>query len=152
MKNPYFLLLIFLLFNGGNANVGTAYGGQGFTVNIKSDIPNEDITLHCQSKDTNLGYHVLNSAKLQYRWSFHENIWGSTLYFCHFWRKMDEQKFDVFNLKMSIWCDHGFGEGNTCNWEIKNDGFYFFDFRSQKWYKQYEWKPRENISRKIIKN
>ncbi|KAL4583143.1 hypothetical protein LXL04_007708 [Taraxacum kok-saghyz] len=150
IRNVYMLVLILLCLNGGIAMdakfVGNGKIGKGYTVQIKSDIPNEDIMVHCKSKDTNIGYHVLNSSNLELSWSFRENIWGTTLYFCHFWRKMAEQKFDVFNITMFVWCDHGFDIGNNCNWEIKDDGFYFFDFHYQTWSKEYDWKPRAYIS------
>ncbi|KVH91051.1 Plant self-incompatibility S1 [Cynara cardunculus var. scolymus] len=102
----------------------------------------DNVEVHCQSKDTDLGVHVLNSRNIHYGWSFCENIMTSTLYFCHFNRQMVERTFDVFNITMASACDHGFSDTNTCNWAVKQDGFYFFDHRRSTWLKQYDWNQK----------
>ncbi|EOA32064.1 hypothetical protein CARUB_v10015314mg [Capsella rubella] len=43
------------------------------------------LKIRCRSKDDKLGYHVRRSGG-NYTWSFKENIFGSTLYWCHLWR------------------------------------------------------------------
>ncbi|KAL3518657.1 hypothetical protein ACH5RR_021246 [Cinchona calisaya] len=39
------------------------------------------INVHCQSKDDDLGFHVVEYGD-EYSWSFGANIWGSTLFYC----------------------------------------------------------------------
>lgn len=137
MKILHTLVLIFLWLTVVN---GCAIFLKGYVVHIKSDIINDSVTLRCQSKDDDLGYHVLHSPNLEYEWSFCENFSGSTLFLCHFWWQKVEQRFDVFNVSMAQWCNEDHWEGNRCRWEIKEDGFYFFEPHNYVWLKQYSWK------------
>ncbi|KAK1435383.1 hypothetical protein QVD17_01144 [Tagetes erecta] len=113
----------------------------GYVVHIKSDINNDDVTVHCQSKDDDLGNHVLHAPNLEYQWSFCQNILFTALYYCHFGWKNVEQTFDVFNRDLALWCNEGRSEGNTCNWEVKEDGFYF-NVNHTTWRKYYSWNPK----------
>lgn len=149
MKNLSFFVLILLSFNFVNPSNACSVFVKGYVVHINSEIT-DNVTLRCQSKDDDLGYHVLSSSNPEYDWSFCQSFSGSTLFFCHFWWQKSEQVFDVFNITMMTWCDEGHLEGNTCNWEIKDDGFYFFDVHNKVWARQYSWKPREKLSRKLI--
>ncbi|PON63769.1 Self-incompatibility protein [Parasponia andersonii] len=45
--------------------------------------PNIDLTLHCKSKDDDLGDHVL-PYNASFGFDFNRNIWGTTLFFCGF--------------------------------------------------------------------
>ncbi|MFS8004764.1 putative plant self-incompatibility S1 [Helianthus anomalus] len=141
MKNlSIFVLVLILGLNVVNPCNGCPIILRGYVVHIKSDIINDNVTVRCQSKDDDLGYHVLHSPNLEYQWKFCETISGSTLFFCHFWWQNKEQIFDVFNISMAQWCFVDHLEGNTCNWEIKDDGFYFFEPHNYVWLKQYSWK------------
>ncbi|KAL8268028.1 hypothetical protein R6Q59_001826 [Mikania micrantha] len=113
----------------------------GYQVNIKSDIINEDVILHCKSKDDDLGSHVLRSPNVEYQWSFCQSFGGSTLFYCHFVWKNFERTFDVFNKKLAIWCFEERREGNRCNWEIRVDGFYF-QYNHTTWLKEHLWIPK----------
>lgn len=124
MKNMFFFVLIFLGLPIAN---GCSVFVDEYVVNIKSYLINDNVTLNYQSRDGDLGYHVLRSPNLVYEWSFCQAIGGYTLLFsCHFWRKNVEQVFDVFNATLAPWCYQYLAEGNTCNWEIKEDGNYFY--------------------------
>ncbi|XP_050216280.1 S-protein homolog 5-like [Mercurialis annua] len=53
-------------------------------VHIRNDIgANIDLTVHCKSKNDDLGYHLLHPQEI-FEFSFKPNIWGSTLFFCSF--------------------------------------------------------------------
>ncbi|XP_043720883.1 S-protein homolog 29-like [Telopea speciosissima] len=43
-----------------------------------------DLDIHCKSKNDDLGEHKLYSGQ-EYTWSFNENIFGGTLYWCNFY-------------------------------------------------------------------
>ncbi|KAE8650839.1 hypothetical protein Csa_023860, partial [Cucumis sativus] len=42
----------------------------------------ETLSIHCKSKDDDLGLHYLDIGK-QFTWSFRENLWSSTLFWCY---------------------------------------------------------------------
>lgn len=91
---------------------------EGTRVNITNYLgPNTDLTVHCKSKDDDLGVRVL-SYNASYQFSFIPNFFMSTLYFCGFrWgRTRDLHWFDIFNA----------GERpdkcTTCLWRIVTDG------------------------------
>ncbi|MFS8004762.1 putative plant self-incompatibility S1 [Helianthus anomalus] len=135
-----FALLIFVGLNVVNA--GCSVFVQGYVVHINSDIIDDDsVTVHCRSKDEDLGTRVLRSPNLEFEWSFCDNIGLTTLFYCHFWWKNFEQTFDVFNHKLSRWCNENKKEGNTCNWEIKDDGFYLYENHTT-WQRLYPWNSK----------
>ncbi|KAL7139350.1 hypothetical protein ABFS83_09G044800 [Erythranthe nasuta] len=96
-----------------------------FEVNVYDNLPNGNSNLitHCQSKDNDFGNHKLYLNQYQ-RWSFHQNIFKTTLYFCYFTWNGKHQTFDVFNKHLAGDCQTGVG-GNVCSWIVKSDGFYF---------------------------
>ncbi|WOH13998.1 hypothetical protein DCAR_0933513 [Daucus carota subsp. sativus] len=86
-----------------------------FHINITNRLPNPPLILHCKSKDDDLGYHNLTINQL-YTWSFRDNFWDTTLFWCNFWYNRKHAGFDVYNRH--IRCD------NTCYYEARIDGFY----------------------------
>ncbi|OIT06269.1 hypothetical protein A4A49_61566 [Nicotiana attenuata] len=94
-----------------------------FLVSILNSLPNNDIplTVHCQSKDNNLGYHNITIGQ-RYSWKFHENLKWSTLFFCHFWWYPKQTSFDVFNNGYKC-IKKGPVDTQDCYWEVKSDGF-----------------------------
>ena len=142
MRYLSFFVLIFLVINPLNSTDAACFFTKGFGIHILTEIDFDNVMVQCKSKDDDLGVHTLNFTNLEYGWSFCENIFYSTLFYCHFWRTMTEQTFDVFNRTMMKACDQGFPDANICHWGIKQDGFYFFDFH-QGWLKQYDWKYKQ---------
>lgn len=140
MKSLFFIVFILLVLSCFNSSNACSVFVTGYTVYIKSTIVNEDVTLRCQSKDDDLGYHVLNSSKVDYDWSFCQHVLGATLYFCHFWRPNYEQVFDVFNTTIAIHCRQGKLDHNTCSYEVRDDGFYLFEQHNYVWLKRFNWK------------
>ncbi|KAK9180241.1 hypothetical protein WN943_029449 [Citrus x changshan-huyou] len=69
----------------------------------------EDLTLHCKSKDNDLGEHVLHEDE-SYNFSFCQNVLGETLFFCTFEWSGQVHKFDIFDGSRDP-CSH-------CNWRI----------------------------------
>ncbi|KAI5683936.1 hypothetical protein M9H77_05164 [Catharanthus roseus] len=98
-----------------------------FHIHIVNNLPNNSnpLTVHCQSKDNDIGYHTLRVNE-EIQWHFCTNT--RTLFFCHFWWNNKEAVFDVFkdNESCRILCQTSIpGEDRqTCYWSVKEDGFY----------------------------
>lgn len=66
-----------------------------FSIAVQNDKSEEDVTVHCKSKDDDLGSHVLKTGQ-DFQWNFHANSGGTTLYFCHVTTKEKFKQFDAF--------------------------------------------------------
>lgn len=97
---------------------------------LLSNVPT--LTLHCQSKDNDLGFHTLPLNQL-YTWSFRMNFWQTTLFFCHFWWGGKQTSFDVFDRKLYTLV----GDSNFFTYQVRADGFYFWIFDPDN--KTYSW-------------
>ncbi|KAL9162358.1 hypothetical protein ABFS82_07G085300 [Erythranthe guttata] len=53
------------------------------------------ITVHCASKNDDLGYRLLYPGQ-DFNWSFKNNFWRNTLFFCRFWWGQKTIAFDVY--------------------------------------------------------
>lgn len=86
-----------------------------FQLYVINELPDE-LRVHCASKDDDLGYHTLQRDE-NIHWSFRENFWGTTLFFCHFWWGSRDKAFDVFT---------GGDQSDVIiiGWVVKEDGFY----------------------------
>ncbi|KAM6544715.1 hypothetical protein CsatB_025451 [Cannabis sativa] len=62
---------------------------------IKNRVKKSDLTVHCKSKNDDLGVHVLKYDQ-SYRFSFTPNFWRSTLFFCGFKWKGEFHWFDIY--------------------------------------------------------
>ncbi|KAG5520751.1 hypothetical protein RHGRI_033362 [Rhododendron griersonianum] len=66
-------------------------------VHIISGVPNNPTPLwaRCQSKDDDLGMQRINNGQ-SFSWKFTTNVWGSTLFLCHFyWGSHNTTIFDA---------------------------------------------------------
>lgn len=127
------LLTIYLV----NPSYGACILTTGYTVHIQNQIPVETITLHCQSKDTELGNHTLTSTSY-FEWKFCQNLIKTTLYSCHFEWGSKKQFFDVFTKAIGNVCTFRKISGTgKCNWEVRSDGFWFYS--KKKWTQKYSW-------------
>lgn len=120
-----FVSLIFLL----NLNFARSFGiSSRYNVYITNNLPNDTnpLTLHCKSKDDDLGQRVLHKNE-EFSFSFRRKIIiESTLYFCHFWWEQKDKSIDVFNNHIA---EKDCGRVNPdlmeCYWKVQEDGFYF---------------------------
>nr|AFK43132.1 unknown [Lotus japonicus] len=78
-----------------------------------------DLTLHCKSKDDDLGVKVLHQDQF-YEFSFRPNFWGTTLFHCSFQWQHVTKRFDIFK-------DHRDYDGYFFYWTIQQDGPCVFD-------------------------
>lgn len=79
-------------------------------------VGNEDLKIHCKSKEDDLGVHVLKKHET-FHWSFWISVFGNTQFFCSFqWGKSPLQYFDMY-IENRDWltCE-------SCNWYIKENG------------------------------
>ncbi|KAK1434967.1 hypothetical protein QVD17_00722 [Tagetes erecta] len=113
-----------------------------YIIHIKSNVNN--LMLHCQSKDDDLGP-VTRNAGEEFDIRFCINVWRTTLFYCHFNWQSKHQMFDVFALKkkkVPEYCyARSFGKLD-CYWWVKDDGFYVplsNEHTPNNWVKRYDW-------------
>lgn len=109
-------------------------------VEITSRLPSNKppVRLHCRSKDDDLGYHNLGVNEL-FAFSFHTNIWQTTLFTCDFWwsgKYIGSHVFDNY-----IWIEV---PEETYKFDIRADGFFFWrmdpEYHYYFWDKLHDWK------------
>lgn len=93
-------------------------------VDIYSRLPSNapKLLLRCRSKDNDLGYHNLPVNQL-YTWSFLENFWGTTLFWCNFWWNGKYVGFHAFDDSMIPAVAHGV---DHFKYEARPDGVYYY--------------------------
>jgi len=77
---------------------------------------NEDLYVHCKSKDDDLGLHLLHTNQT-FRWGFGTHIFFRTLFFCSFrWRNGPLLYYDIYKQ------GRDFEICNNCFWDIHKAG------------------------------
>ncbi|KAK9280100.1 hypothetical protein L1049_013785 [Liquidambar formosana] len=110
----------------------------------------QSLTLHCRSKDDDLGRHVIPFMHA-YEWKFYVNFWGTTLFWCNFWwRDADgtliDGSFKIYEYERDE--DICF---NMCVWGIHENGLLLYHKFVDKWEKLYRWPmPEKRRRRKRI--
>lgn len=102
----------------------------------------EPLRVRCQSGDTDFGLRTLQRGE-EFFWRFGLNIFGRTLYFCHFYWGTNYRTFNVFDghLIKTHYCDRPTSVSRyKCYWMAKPDGFYVSNGESP-WKKLYDWSP-----------
>lgn len=88
------------------------------TVVIFNNLGGDDLTIHCKSKNDDLGTHVIYNNQ-NYEWKFRPNFWGTTLFFCHFSWVGGAGTYDIYKATR----DHN---GNRCrhecDWFVTKNG------------------------------
>ncbi|KAL7224876.1 hypothetical protein ACSBR1_026200 [Camellia fascicularis] len=92
-------------------------------VHVISKVPNNPspLVVRCQSKTTDFGNHTLYTDQ-EFYWKFSPNIFGRTLYFCHFYSGSKNKIIDVYNQDIDGLCDNN--DLVECYWQASPDGFY----------------------------
>ena len=93
------------------------------SVNIKNGLgQNMSLTLHCKSKDNDLGVQFLTYGQTFVFW-FKRNIWGTTLFFCSFqWDQSGLYWYDIVDPSHVLEYDC-----NLCLWLITTGGPCFYN-------------------------
>ncbi|CAI0418538.1 unnamed protein product [Linum tenue] len=84
-----------------------------------------DLTIHCKSKDDDLGEHVLPYQQ-SFAWNFRPNFWQTTLFFCSFaWQGSgDSHSFDIYVQRRDQ------SRCVDCRWAITENGPCLYKWRS----------------------
>lgn len=118
--NGTFLLILLLSLKYSAYEIGAER--HSHSVKIFSRIlDSKPITVHCQSKDDDLGNRTLYTGQ-DFNWEFKNNFWGTTLFFCRFGWGDKTKAFDVFKAGWDG--DYGDGYHHTYTYEVNNQGFY----------------------------
>ncbi|CAK7329134.1 unnamed protein product [Dovyalis caffra] len=105
-----------------------------WTVHIVNELSNNKVLhVHCKSADNDLGVHTLK-PKAEFKFSFWENPWGTTLFWCTLSTdRQSRASFDVF--WSSLWLSKGTKRNKYTDlekvtknekilWIARNDGIY----------------------------
>lgn len=113
-------------------------------VDIINGLP-DPMTIRCQSKNDDLGVHIILPGTPGFSWKFKPNIFWRTLFFCHFWWGAKNTSIDVYNdSKMGPGdvCRNPETGARTCYWQARGDGLYFSNNNAKfpdGWTKKYDW-------------
>jgi len=85
-------------------------------VNIENLLEdNLNVTIHCKSKDDDLGVHHLQNGDI-YGWELNDNFFGTTLFYCSFQWNGELHWYDMYkSSRDSNVC-------GVCNWYIGKSG------------------------------
>jgi hypothetical protein len=115
-----------------------------FYVRIRNELP-RTLAVHCKSGDNDLGVQYVPPGR-EYMFKFHENVWGTTMYWCRF---VDGQRWNSFQVweapgapfkKMPCW---------KCLWVARVGGFWRAEDGHaltivQPWRQDRNWPPAAN--------
>ncbi|KAK8512674.1 hypothetical protein V6N13_082791 [Hibiscus sabdariffa] len=84
------------------------------------------LTVHCKSKDDNLGTHVL-AYRQHYDFSFHRHIFRETLFFCGMQWNGTVYRFDIYDQDRDDFCCK-----KHCEWNVHRGGACMFNRETSK--------------------
>ncbi|XP_022752273.1 S-protein homolog 1-like [Durio zibethinus] len=100
------------------SQISLAHAGKRYYVHIINGLSDNELTIHCQSKDDDLGVHLIQMSKEWY-WTFEANFGGTTLFWCNMSWANHHGRFDVYwvNRELLDKCDF-----KECFWKAEDDG------------------------------
>ncbi|MBA0557162.1 hypothetical protein Golob_027210, partial [Gossypium lobatum] len=113
----------------------SVYSDDNVHVSIKNRLGNgKNLTLHCQSKDTDLGEQNVADGS-EYGWDFTPNVWGTTLYYCVMgWEEVQQYNYDAYSFQRDfVRCV------SQCSWLISAEGIYGLNGNTGFWEFAYNW-------------
>lgn len=117
-----------------------ALPGSRWSVTIYNFQSHGTMSVHCKSKDDDLGKHWLDTDQ-KYDWQFRENFWRRTLYWCNFRSYHGYASFEVFWPEKKDWLSYRCNY-ETCIWAAKDDGFYLKNIPENKFELVHPWVTR----------
>lgn len=113
------ILFIFMFANMELAICKACFLTPKMEVRIVNYVTVAPLQLRCQSKDDDLGVHVLTTNQV-YNWRFCDTIEENTLFFCHLRAGPKDKSFDVYtSIGRDIRCPN-----HVCTWLAYDDGIY----------------------------
>lgn len=110
-----------------------------WTVVVRNELSTEDLYIHCRSEDDDLGSRVLFPGE-EWDWSFRQNFFDTTRFWCIMRKKNGHVKIDVF------WKDRSDEEEfyyrcneEKCIWIAKDRGIYLKNIPENKDERRYVW-------------
>jgi hypothetical protein len=142
-KNVLLLLLCLMLSMTGFNNIVAGQDIGSFKrarVEIFNDLGDGlDLTVHCKSKDKDLGVHVIKYPNGFFEFDFKPNFWGTTLYFCGFrWNGGELKWFDIYDFER----DHP--QCSDCFWKIKPDGACQLNYNTKDYDLCFPWNSKQS--------
>ncbi|CAI8613991.1 unnamed protein product [Vicia faba] len=105
-----FLLLCVLAVLSVNNVLGKVH------VKITNSLTNKlNLTIHCKSKDDDLGVHLLHPNE-SFSFQFKRKFFGGTLFYCSFQWNNELRWFDIYKQTRDV------QGGDDFNWSIKESG------------------------------
>lgn len=107
-----------------------------FEVYIRNGLPQSSpnpLTIHCYSKDDDLGFHTLKPSQF-FKWDFSMNLFSTTLYSCSFVWGSKKISFEVFNAYLTPKCENTLPAFySTCTWRVTESAFYLDEVKLHVW-------------------
>ncbi|KAK9755483.1 hypothetical protein RND81_01G028800 [Saponaria officinalis] len=108
-----------------------------YIVHVVNDLPNnEALKVHCKSKDTDLGEHILGTSQ-EVNWSFRVNVFCTTLYYCDMQWSKAHGRFNVFegiDADLTKACNY-----KDCSWRVRVDGVFLYNVLTKYFEHRYKW-------------
>ncbi|XP_042477633.1 S-protein homolog 2-like [Macadamia integrifolia] len=108
-----------------------------YTVHVINDLgQNQELNIHCKSKDDDLGPHTLMFGQ-EFSWTFQVNFFKTTLFWCNMQWGNTQGSFEIFNAKT----DKAYG-GKPYYRKVRKDGIYYDNDDSKRdgaYWKKYSW-------------
>ncbi|KAB1227572.1 hypothetical protein CJ030_MR1G019968 [Morella rubra] len=134
-RNTALLLVPLVLFLTTFDLVAGATSFSGIHVQMFNNLSSgSDLTVHCKSRDDDLGVHLVRFSKGFYEFEFSVNIWKTTLFFCSFQWPNAFHWFDIYSFHRDAdLC-------TNCIWKVNETGPCLLDLHNSKKYDIcYEW-------------
>ncbi|XP_021775066.1 S-protein homolog 1-like [Chenopodium quinoa] len=98
---------------------------QEYTVHVINQISSESVTIHCQSKDDDLGSQTLAANGGEFHWTFKVNVPLTTLYSCDATSSKGHAHFDAFHVDAGFLnkCDGH----KDCTWHALDNGINLYN-------------------------
>ncbi|KAK9281292.1 hypothetical protein L1049_004189 [Liquidambar formosana] len=107
-----------------------------FRVHVSNGLGNFPLQLHCKSKNSDLGFHVI-PVNGEFQWNFRTNFFETTLFWCTAWWDRGYLEFKAFTMNektLTNFCDL-----SACTWKAQQDGMYMYHAKNKSWEKRYDW-------------
>lgn len=106
----------------------------------------KSMTLHCQSKDNDLGQQIVEDGG-EFGWDFAVNVIGTTLFFCDLgWESVGEFHFDAFSFGRDfVRCE------SECLWIVAEEGVYGLNGQTGFWEYAYPWSTWNLLSLNLLR-